>query len=148
MDRDRLRWLGTASAVAGAGLLVASVFRPWTATGVGSTISGRELGDLLLSGTVGRWVPRWGGVALYLQPICAGVLLVGLGLGGRLGRGLVLGAVAVAWLGALLVAATLAWRPLTDPGSGALLLGAGLVLASAGVLVRRRADAPAAAGSS
>ena len=143
MDAGAQRRLGTALAVAGSALLVASVFRPWTATGVGSTISGRELGDLLLSGTVGRWVPRWGGVALYLQPACAGVVLVGLGLGGRAGRIAVVAALAVAWVGALLVAATLGWRPVTDPGSGALLLGAGLVLASVGVLGGGRAAAPA-----
>ncbi|MCB1040766.1 MAG: hypothetical protein KDA94_14730, partial [Acidimicrobiales bacterium] len=56
-------------AALGSLLVLGSFFGAATTRGVGSAIDGRELADLLLSGTVTAWIPRWVGATLYLVPL-------------------------------------------------------------------------------
>ncbi|MEJ7584107.1 MAG: hypothetical protein WKF43_08460 [Acidimicrobiales bacterium] len=129
--------------VSGALLLVA-VFLPWAGSGAGSSIAARRVGDLLLSGTVEAWAPRWLGFCVYLVPVAGALVLIGTGLGGRLGC-----LVAGAGLGpALLVTgatiAALPRRGLVDFGTGAAVALVGVVLGAVAVglsvirLTRRR----------
>jgi hypothetical protein len=130
--------LGPLPLIAAGVLLVMSVLGPWTSSGVGSALSGRQLADLFLADTLAAWVPRWVGVAFYVQPVCGGLLLVAAGWGGSMGRRLATGTVVVAGASALLVALALSWGPFLRPGSGALMVGAGLSLAITTLLPRAR----------
>lgn len=121
--------------VATAGLLlVLSIFGSWTTTGVGSTQSGRELADLFLAGTISAWAPRWVGLGLYLPPLCGALYLIGAGWGGRYGRGLEIGAIAVAALAAVVISAALSWQPIRSPGVGAVMVVGGVSVALLGLV--------------
>lgn len=132
------RALAPVAVAAGGLLLVASFTQPWTSSGLASSLSGRALADLLLRGTVGRFVPRWAGLGLYLLPVGGGLLLLGTGLGGRVGRRLAWVGVAVAAVAGVLVAGALGWRPITRLSAAIALVVAGLVLAAGGLLAERR----------
>jgi hypothetical protein len=122
--------------------LVASMTRPWTSRGLGSTISGRAFADLLLRGVVDRWAPRWAGLGLYALPVCGCLLLIALGLGDGWGTRVTRGAVAVAVAVDVAIAAALRWAPWRHPGTGSWLVLVGLVAALGGAaleLVPRRA---------
>lgn len=134
---------GTAVA-GGAVLVLIAMAGPLTGDGVGSTVSARQFADLVLSGGVASWVPRWAGLIIYVPALAAAVALVGLGLGGRAGRMVT----AVAWtlgvVAALALAAALRWQPLAHPGWGAFVALAGLAAMAAGVLARSRRSPGAA----
>lgn len=102
-------------------------------------MSGRALADLLLRGAVAQWAPRWGGVGLYLQPICGALVLIGLGADGRTGRRISGVATALALVGFAVVSASLGWRPVTAPGWGSLAVLVGLACVVAGHIGRSRA---------
>lgn len=72
------------TAVGGA-LLVVSAFLRWVGSGAGSTLSLRDLGDLLLSDRFGV-VSRWFGAIAYVVPLCGGVAIVAAGLSRRAAR--------------------------------------------------------------
>ena len=115
-------------AAIGAVLVALAAFGTWTTHGVGSAINGQELADLLLTGTVDTWVPRWVGGVFYLIPLAGACVLLGLGLGGRVGGTVIVVAGTVAVVVSSLVVAALDGRPLSQPGSGARCLWAGMVL--------------------
>lgn len=139
--RDDRADRGTASLVTGGlggCLLLAATFLPWARHGAGSSIAARRLGDLILSGTVEAWVPRWLGVAVYVVPVAGALVLIGSGLGGRAGA-----AVAAAGLGPAVVvtALTVAALPRRHPfdlGTGAVLAGVGLCLGAAAAVLSAR----------
>lgn len=115
------------SGVVGAVLLGWSVLLPWAARGSGSSIAARRLGDLVLSGTVDAWVPPWLGVLVYLVPAGGALLLVGCGLGGRIG--LLASALGLLCAGSVIVGAlgAIPARNLLDVGTGARLAYGGLL---------------------
>lgn len=121
--------MGTAAGI----LLLSAVFFPWAGSGAGSSIAARRIGDLLLSGAVEAWAPRWLGLCVYLVPAAGALLLIGIGLGGR--PGLIVAAAGL--LPALLVTgATIAALPregLLDLGSGAAMALIGVVLGAVSV---------------
>lgn len=123
----------------GGALLVASVFGPVASHGIGSVVSARQFADLLLGGAVEAWAPRWAGLALYLHPICGAALLLGSGVGGRLGPKIVLGGLVVSAAGQALMIVALGGRPLTSPGWGAMAVYGGLVASGTSFVLARAA---------
>lgn len=128
----------------GAGLVVSGLFGPLTVRGPGSAVSARVTADLLLSGTIDAWAPRWVGVVLYLPPILAASTVASLGLRGRWAVvvGLVLGVGIVAAV--LAIGKGLGHGLPTRAGSGyARMLWGGALVVAAGIarvaLERRRA---------
>jgi hypothetical protein len=122
-------------AAAAGGLLVAlSMSGPWAQRGLGSSLSGRALADLLLAGTVESVVPRWAGAALYLIPVCGALAVVAAGLPAPVGPRVLVGAALAAAALDLAVSLALDGRPLRAPGWGAVVLHAGAVLALAAAI--------------
>ena len=74
--------LGRALLGCAALLWLAAMFLPLTTRGAGLTLTGHELADLVGSGMFDS-VPPWVGVAWYAMPLCAALVLIGLGLEGR-----------------------------------------------------------------
>lgn len=107
-------------------LLLVATLLPWAREGTGSTIAAREVGDLLLSGTVATWAPTWLGFCVYLVPVAGALLLIGCGLGGRLGRTVAAGSLLLALVVTVTTTAAL-------PHPGGLNLGTGAVVALLGV---------------
>lgn len=130
--------IGPVMVALGAVLLVVSFTQPWTSAGLASSLSGGTLADLLLRGTVGRFAPRWAGIGLYLVPICGGLVLLGVGLGGAGGRRLSVGALGVASVAGLLIAGSLGWRPMSDPSPAAVLVTGGVALGVLGLVAEHR----------
>lgn len=135
----------TASHLLGAGggaLLLGATFVPWTARGAGSTVPTRNLADLVLAGTVAAWAPRWSGLVVYLIPAGGALLLIGTGMGPRIGTGLA----ALGSLLALVITIVAAWaiargsRPNVGPGT--VLAAVGSVLGLAAVAAAARAAIP------
>lgn len=131
------RWprrFALAAQVGGGVLLVASLTGPLTAHGPGSALPIRATADLLLSGTVAAWAPRWVGLALYTPPVLGAGLLASAGARSRSGRRVAGGLAALAVL--LVVAMTAAvgrglpWRA----GRGYTLVAVGTVLAVLGAV--------------
>ncbi|MEV4422905.1 hypothetical protein AB0L40_23435 [Patulibacter sp. NPDC049589] len=123
-----------------AALWLVGFFLPATASGSGSTISGRAFADLIGSGTLTVSAPRWFGAVLYLVPLAAAVLLVTLVSDHPSVVGLRLVAAAVATLAALAFAAVVAdWRPArVGTGSWVAIAGSCLAVAGATSTLRRR----------
>lgn len=113
-------------AVAATGLLV-SLWLPWRDRGIGSAITPRRLGDLVLSGELTTLVPRWFGLAPYLLFVVAAALLGAGACKGRLRRWVSTSATGTA---VVLVVASLSL-----PSPSWRHLGPGAALASAAVLV-------------
>lgn len=140
----------TASHLLGAGggaLLLGATFVPWTARGAGSTVPTRDLADLVLAGTVAAWAPRWSGLVVYLIPAGGALLLIGTGMGPRVGTGLA----ALGSLLALVITIVAAWalargnRPNVGPGT--VLAAGGGVLGLAAVVASARAAIPSPTAS-
>ncbi|QYG93099.1 hypothetical protein HC251_12070 [Iamia sp. SCSIO 61187] len=131
------------SGAVGGVLLLGSTFLPWSREGAGSAIALRRIGDLVLSGTVDALVPRWAGVTVYLIPLGGAVLLVGTGLGGRVGS--VIGAVGVALAaaGTALALAALDRLPRSGVGGGTVAACAGAMLGTLGAGAGWHAHRPA-----
>lgn len=148
MELDRPQ---VAAVVIGAFLLFAAPFLPLTGSGVGSTVPAHQVGDLVLSGVVAGWVPRWVGAVVYLLPIGGATALLAAGLGGRAGRVLGWVSIVAALVGTLLPALALRWSPFETAGRGFVAAAAGtaaLVGERIWSVVRargRRAAAPAVA---
>jgi len=135
----RLRRLPTAhTASLGAGsagglLLLAATFLPWSDRGAGSAIALRRIADLVLSGTVDAVVPRWAGLTVYLIPFGGALVLIGAGLGARLGVGLGATGVVFAVAGTALALTALDRLPRTGVGGGTVAACAGAMLGTLGV---------------
>lgn len=114
-------------------LLLASTFLPWSDRGAGSAIALRRVADLVLSGTVDAFVPRWAGLTVYLIPLGGALVLVGTGLGGRLGVGTGATGVALAAAGTALALTALDRLPRTGVGGGTVAACAGAMLGLLGV---------------
>ena len=114
-------------------LLLGSTFLPWSTRGAGSAIALRRIADMVLAGTVDALVPRWAGLAVYLIPLGGALLLVGTGLGGRVG--LVVGVVALllALAGTSLAVLALDRLPRTGVGGGTVAACCGAMLGTLGV---------------
>ena len=122
-----------ATAIGGV-LVVASFGLPWTSHGLASTVSGRELADLLLRGSIDALAPRWTGLALYLVPVTGALLIIGAGLGRRAGAWLSIGSLAVLVGAEALIAGALDWAPWHASGSGFRSLVLGTAVAGAGLV--------------
>jgi hypothetical protein len=75
-----------AAALAGGVAIAASPLFPWAHHGVGSAISARGLADLALSGYSAPFVPLWAGLLVYLAPVGGATIIIGEGIGRRIGR--------------------------------------------------------------
>lgn len=122
-----------AAGSAGGVLLLASTFLPWSDRGAGSAIALRRVADLVLSGTVDALVPRWAGLAIYCIPLGGALLLVGTGLGGRIGPLVALAGVVVALVGTAVAVTALGRLPRTGVGGGTVAAAAGAMLGTLGV---------------
>jgi hypothetical protein len=120
------------SGAVGGVLLLGSTFLPWAGEGAGSAIALRRVGDLVLSGTVDALVPRWAGVTVYLIPLGGAVLLVGTGLGGRVGSAVGGVGVALAAAGTGLALTALDRLPRSGVGGGTVAACAGAMLGTLG----------------
>lgn len=131
------RWLVPLGGLA----VVASAFASWVDRGAGSTVALHELGDLLLGGTVARVVPRWAGVVPYLIPAAGAVVVAAAGVHGRAARRVVVAAVVVL---AVLVAVAIALPVARHvrPALGQAVAGAGVALASLGLVLSRGDRSP------
>jgi len=109
--------------------MVGSVMLPLTRTGPGSTVSARELGDLLLAGVVDPVAPRWAGLGLYTVPLAGALILIGAGLPTRPARVVTITAATLGTVALTSVSLALSGAPLTNPGSGAILAMFGVVTA-------------------
>lgn len=120
----------SAAGAAGGALLLVATFLPWSRSGAGSAIALQRVGDLILTGAVEAWAPRWTGLAVYAIPLGGALLLLGAGVGQRSGR--VIGGLGVlaAVIGSLVVIGALDRldRSGVGPGTVAAALGAGLGL--------------------
>ncbi len=114
-------------------LLLASTFLPWSDRGAGSAIALRRIADLVLAGTVDAFVPRWAGLAVYLIPLGGALVLIGTGLGGRLGIGIGVAGIVLAVAGTALALVALDRLPRTGVGGGTVAACAGAMLGSLGV---------------
>lgn len=125
---------------AAAGLWLAALFLPATAVGFGSIISGRELADLIGSGTTADLAPRWLGVAWYLGPLGAAAVLVAFAVDRPWGATVQRVAALVAVGGVLVfVGFVTHLRPARlGVGSWLALGGVALTLAAFVVLIRHR----------
>ena len=126
----------TASLAAGSAgglLLLAATFLPWSDRGAGSAIALRRIADLVLSGTVDAFVPRWAGLTIYLIPFGGALVLIGAGLGARLGVGLGAVGVVLAVAGTALALTALDRLPRSGVGGGTVAACAGAMLGTLGV---------------
>ncbi len=117
----------------GGALLLTAAAAPWAERGAGSTIALHRVGDLILSGAVDAWAPPWAGLAVYTVPLAGALLLVGAGLGGRVGPAVSGGAVVLAVAGTILVVGALDQVGRAGVGPGPVLAGAGALLGTAAV---------------
>jgi hypothetical protein len=124
------------AAVPGGALLVLSVLGPLTSTGPASSAPAHHVADLILSGDVERWMPRWLGLAVYAVSLAGAGVLIGAGLGERWGRRVTAICAAVAGIALLLITMVLRGATLQRPGWGTLTAALGLVLTSVGVFRR------------
>jgi hypothetical protein len=132
----------TAVCQAGAGvgglLLLVGTALPWSGRGAGSRIALVDVADLLLSGRLESWAPRPLGLVVYAVPLGGALLLVGAGLGGRVGRALSAAALVLATVGSVLARAALDRVGAEGWGAGALVVGLGIVLGAAATVARPR----------
>lgn len=128
-----------AAGALGGVLLLGAALLPWSRRGAGSTIALREVADLVLSGTVDAWAPRWAGLVVYAVPLGGALLLVGAGLGGRAGLATTCGGLAAAVGGTALAAVALARLDRTALGGGTLVAVAGAILGVLAVAAGLRA---------
>ena len=133
------RAAGQATGALGGVLLLVAAALPWSGRGAGSALALHRVGDLVLSGAVDAWVPRWAGLAVYAVPLGGAALLVAAGLGGRAGAVVAVGAVVAAAAGAAVVLVALDRVGRTGTGAGALVAGAGLALGVAAAVLARPA---------
>ncbi len=84
-----------------AALWLSAVFLPSTASGSGATLSGHRFADLMISGVLSVSAPSWLGLIWYAIPICGALTLMALGLRGRWGSLLRVGAASLATASAL-----------------------------------------------
>lgn len=122
-----------AAGSAGGTLLLASTFLPWSGRGAGSAIALRRVADLVLAGTVDAFAPRWAGLAIYCIPLGGALVLVGTGLGGRLGPVVGLVGIVLAGAGTALAVSALDRLPRTGVGGGTVAACTGAMLGSLGV---------------
>jgi hypothetical protein len=122
-----------AAGSAGGLLLVAATFLPWSDRGAGSAIALRRIADLVLSGAVDAFVPRWAGLVIYLIPLGGALVLIGAGLGARLGVGLGAAGVGLAVTGTALALIALDRLPRSGVGGGTVAACAGAMLGTLGV---------------
>lgn len=130
---SRAQSASLASGSLGGALLLASTFLPWSDRGAGSAIALRRVADLVLSGTVDAFVPRWAGLTVYVIPLGGALVLVGTGLGGRLGVGTGAAGVVLAAAGTALAVTALDRLPRTGVGGGTVAACAGAMLGLLGV---------------
>jgi len=119
----------------GGGLLLVATFLPWARHGTGSGVAARRMGDLLLSGTVEAWAPRWLGAAVYLVPVAGALVLIGCGLGGRSGASTAAAGLVPATVVTVALVAALPQRHPLDLGTGAWVAGVGLCLGAASTIL-------------
>lgn len=101
-----------------AALWLFAAFLPSTASGSGATLSGHRFADLMASGVLSVSAPTWLGLLWYAMPICAALLLMALGLRGRRGRWVRVGAAALGTVSALGFAAAVSKLEPSRVGSG------------------------------
>lgn len=118
---------------AGGVLLLASTLLPWSDRGAGSTIALRRVADLVLSGTVDALVPRWAGLTVYLIPFGGALVLIGTGLGGRLGVGVSAVGLVLALAGTAVAVTALDRLPRSGVGGGTVAACAGAMLGTLGL---------------
>jgi hypothetical protein len=132
----RLPTAHTASLGAGSAgglLLLAATFLPWSDQGAGSAISLRRIADLVLSGTVDAFVPRWAGLGIYLIPFGGALVLIGTGLGDRIGLAIGVAGIVLAVTGTALALTALDRLPRSGVGGGTVAACAGAMLGTLGV---------------
>lgn len=123
------------AAVAGL-LLIVGTALPWSGTGAGSRIALVEVADLLLSGRLEAWAPRPLGLVVYAVPLGGALLLVGAGLGGRVGRAVSVVAVVMAAGGLVLARSALSQAGAEGWGAGAIVAALGVVLGTVTTIAR------------
>ncbi|HEX7132469.1 MAG TPA: hypothetical protein VF228_07835 [Iamia sp.] len=129
----RAQTVSLAAGSAGGLLLLASTFLPWSDQGAGSAIALRRVADLVLAGTVDALVPRWAGLVVYLIPLGGALVLMGTGLGGRLGLGVGAAGIVIAVVGTAVAVTTLDRLPRTGVGGGTVAACLGAMLGTLGV---------------
>jgi hypothetical protein len=107
---------------------LATVILTPSKSGVGAALSGHELADLIDSGSVGRRVPPVMGLAWYLMPLSAAVVLATLGLRGSVANMLRSAAALLAISSALGFTVLLTRWATLGPGSWCAVGGAGMAL--------------------
>lgn len=112
--------------VVGGLALLAATAAPWGERGAGSSLALIEIADLILSGTVGAWVPRPVGLVIYAIPLGGALVLVGAGWGGRAG-------LVISIVGGTGAAAGTAAALMGLDQVGSIRLGAGVLCAGVGV---------------
>lgn len=127
--------LGQVGAGCGGLLLLGATALPWSRRGAGSRIALADVADLLLSGRLEAWAPRAAGLLVYAVPLGGALLLVGGGLGGRIGRVVAATAVVLAAAGLLLARAALAQVGATGWGPGVIIAVAGVTVGGAATVV-------------
>lgn len=133
VDPSRAHRASLACGGLGGGLLLASTFLPWSGRGAGSAIALRRVADLVLSGTVDAFVPRWAGLTVYLIPLGGALVLIGTGLGGRVGVGTGAAGLVLAGAGTALALLALDRLPRAGVGGGTVAACAGAMLGSLGI---------------
>jgi hypothetical protein len=123
-------------------LLLLGTALPWSGRGAGSRIALVDVADLILSGRLDAWAPRPLGLVVYAIPLGGALLMVGAGLGGRVGRAVSVAAVVLATLGLVLARSALQRAGAEGWGAGAVLSVAGIALGVAGTWVRPPGPAP------
>lgn len=129
----RAHAVSLAAGSAGGLLLLAATFLPWSDRGAGSAIALRRIADLVLAGTVDAFVPRWAGVAVYLIPLGGALVLIGTGLGDRLGVGVGATGVVLSAAGTTVAVVALDRLPRSGVGGGTVAACAGAMLGTLGV---------------
>lgn len=131
-----------AAGTGGGALLLAASLAPWSGRGAGSSVALVRIADLVLSGAIDAWVPRWAGLVVYAIPLGGALLLLGTGLGQRAGLLVGSAGVGLSALGTALALGALDRLDRTGLGPGALAAGAGVALGAVAVAAAARAPDP------
>jgi len=130
-----------AAGTLGGALLLGASLLPWSGRGAGSSIALVRIADLVLSGVVDAWVPRWAGLVVYAIPLGGALLLLGTGLGQRAGALVGAAGVGLGVVGAALAGVALGRLDRAGLGPGALAAAAGLALGVMAVVASARTRA-------